>query len=163
MLTEEEIDRLFKRAWDLGYTFDVRLLGEDSIVPIGNPRTKELDTRLSDIEHVIHELAHCALFDIPLAKLKRRDLTMKWLDRIEKKTPKEAQERNEIEAFAVTMAVLDKLGVQYHVQDFRVALYDIQISGNYDHPEDLLETFPSDPRGVAAIELIYDIFTNWSL
>lgn len=123
-MTEELAARLFKMASSLGWKYEIELPGDESIVAMSGP-TGELDFRVSDSEHVIHELAHCILFELDLEPA---DTLMKRLGEHTQSIDENDAQLNEIETFSVVMEVLRRLGLKLHEDDFTAAL-EIQTHG----------------------------------
>ena len=75
MLTKQRIDELHRVALRLYKFYGLKVLGEDSIWPFSGP-DGHLDYRISDVEHLFHELAHPVIAGLP--DLRNADLMTRW-------------------------------------------------------------------------------------
>jgi hypothetical protein len=158
-MRDEDVEPLFQAAGSIGWKYNIVLLGDDSIVPMRN-------FKLSDIEHVIHELAHVLLWGLDVndenvfEKMNEKTCTVSEYD----------QQLNEISAFSVTLEVLRRLGAgdEIDIEAFYDALM-MQLHNfvppvsarNYKLKEWLLlrlaENHKTD-RGRDAVEKIVEMF-----
>lgn len=157
-MTEEDVARLFKQASSLGYKYKIDLLGAECIV--ATKGYSEGDYRISDSEHIIHELTHCVLlgvsFDGPPEELIDRRL-VKAMESMSRQD----QCINEIETFSVVMEVMRRLNIEFDEQDYLVQI-PIQLGG-FEVPDGWsmedwvhrdVSMFCSTERGRAAVETI---------
>lgn len=158
-MRDEEADRLFQTAATIGERYNIALLGDDSIVPMRN-------FKLSDTEHVIHELAHAILWGLDTNDPGVIEL-IGGLD-----TSEQENQVNEIEAFSVTMETLRRLGAgdEIDLQAFIDAL-EIQLHG-FEYPKEWswpekrqkhwvraqLAEFHATDRGKAAVAALVHMF-----
>lgn len=151
-VSEEDVGRLFKAASTLGYRYAIPLLGDESIVPMAGPGGTE-DPRVSDSEHIIHELAHCVLWGADFEGDPER-----LLERLAAVAPDgEKAQVGEVEAFSVTMEVLRHYNIPIDESDFLCQL-NVQLTG-YDPPpgtsvKQMVRTFHATERGKAAVDRI---------
>lgn len=161
-MRDEDVERMFQAAARIGYRYEIDLLGDDSIVPMRN-------FKLSDTEHVIHELAHALLWGLDICN---EDVIKRMAQH--EHTEHEAQV-NEIEAFSVTMEVLRRLGAGDEIEEdtFFDALITFQLHGfeypkEYSYPEKRqhawvraqLSEFHTTDRGLAAVNALVDLFAK---
>lgn len=158
MITEADVVRVFRAAGNLGWKYRISLPGEaDILVPMSGP-SGEMDFRVSDTEHVIHELAHCCLLGVELGD---PSTLLGRLSSDMRKYPKHIQQINEIETFSVTLEVLRQIGVEPEVDTFMNALEDIQLD-DFHVPgfgvREYVDVFHTTLRGTAAVNKIVTLF-----
>jgi hypothetical protein len=152
-MTEEDVARLFKQASDLGYKYDIDLLGAECVVAAKG--YEEDDYRISDSEHILHELAHCVLLGVSFGG--REEWLLKRLATAMSALSQQEQCMNEIEVFSVVMEVMRRNNIEFEEQDYLVQL-PIQLGG-FEPPEGFdterhVRTFHATERGRAAVETI---------
>lgn len=161
-MRDEDVERMFQAAGRIGWRYEIDLLGDDSIVPMRN-------FKLSDTEHVIHELAHALLWGLDI-----NDETV--IEKMGEQTHTEQESQvNEIEAFSVTMEVLRRLGAGDEIEEaaFLDALITFQLHGfeypkEWSYPEKRQEhwvrtqlaEFHTTDRGKAAVQTLVDLFAK---
>lgn len=170
-LHEEKIQRLHDKIAPFAEPRGIALLGDDGLVAME-------DFRLMDVEHIIHELAHCTLLGIDV----HDHDCMEKLTALMQRTPEYHQKLNEVETFAVTIEVLRRLGVDIVVDDF---WHSLEIAGyGFETPNDgriglldpisnrrtpqavraerwcreFFDIFPKSPRGDAAAHRLINLF-----
>jgi hypothetical protein len=154
-MTEDDIAKLFKAASSLGEKYGIDLLGAESIVGLCGVEGNE-DIRVSDSEHVIHELTHCALRGLEFTP----DV-MEALSAVQKTKTREDLCMNEIETFSVVMGVMRRWRIDFDRLDFVVQL-EVQLHG-FEAPEgfDLWGTFDGfylfNERGQRAVDTIDEL------
>jgi hypothetical protein len=152
-VTKEDVDRLFRMASRVGFEYDIPLIGDDAIVV--HEGYEKGDYRISDSEHIIHELAHCVLLGVSFDKphdelLNRLDAKMRSLSHRD-------QCINEIEVFSVTMEVMRRMNITFDEQNYLTQLLR-QLNG-FEAPEgfdtgDCVRAFHTTGRGKVAVETI---------
>lgn len=164
-MDEPNLVEMHNKITSLAVDYEIDLVGDDGVVAMR-------DFRLMDVEHIIHELAHCTLFGIDV---EQKDC-MEKLAAIEADKPEYQQRLNEIEAFSVTMEVLRRLGAGDEVNEldffasleiaaygFETPLPYIGIYGKGDRRtdrwvEDYVRRFHTTPRGNAAVHRLLNLF-----
>jgi hypothetical protein len=110
--TEEAVAKAFEIVSRIGERYEIPLPGDDSVVPFRGP-TGEADFRVSDVEAVLHELAHCVVADIPITETLVRDIPAtldtygsdlsRWVD--------------ELQSISITHEVMRMLGIAVETSD----------------------------------------------
>lgn len=159
-MLDEDVDRLFQAAGRIGERFKIDLLGDDGVIPM---RT----FKLSDTEHVIHELSHVLLFGLDLNESAIENM------RAVQCTQRELQ-LNEIQAFSVTMETLRRLGAGDEIEEstFLEALITFQLHG-FEYPKHCrpgkgqeswvraqLAEFCTTDRGKSVVQALINLFAK---
>lgn len=167
-MKEEDAARIFKAASSIGWMFEIDLLGDESIVPLPGPGG-EGDYRLSDSEHIVHELAHVVLYGLDLYPA---DTAMIRLSDHCRELPEQEQRINELETFSVTAEVMRQLGVEIedgvYTDSMEIAIHGIEVPEDYGYPErrrqawimEQFRTFHQTERGRAAVEKLMGLMRS---
>ncbi len=169
-MKEEEAAKLFKAASSIGLVFGIDLIGAECFVPIEGPGGED-DYRLSDVEHIVHELAHAVLYGLDLYPA---DTTMLRLAAYCRGLSEQEQRINEVETFSVTAEVMRQLGVETeegtYTDSMEIAAYGIEIPEDHPHAHrhgatnrwvlEMFRTFHQTERGQAAVKSLVDLIRS---
>jgi hypothetical protein len=169
-MKEEDAARLFKAASYIGWLFEIDLMGDEAVVPLEGPGG-EGDYRISDSEHIVHELAHVVVYGLDLYP---PDTATVRLANHASTLPEQEQRINEVETFSVTAEVMRQLGVETeegtYTDSMEIAIHGIELPEGHPYVNrklstrqwvlEMFRTFHQTERGRAAVEKLVGLMRS---